>query len=172
MVPSVATSLKDAENAFRRDDFDAVIIDAREINGRVLPLEGPQGCSDRPEPKRAPCASAQHISPPPDSLTRPIEPYAFHVLMHEYIHTQGGLDIRGYEVLAISSSEEAIRLSRDLKPDLVAQGDFPWSGHGWHRGRYTLRPYSQWMVKSLLITDFFHQIDEINGINQQVKLTE
>ena len=37
MVPSVATSLKDAENAFLRDDFDAVIINAGEINGRALP---------------------------------------------------------------------------------------------------------------------------------------
>jgi hypothetical protein len=42
MVPSVATSLKDAENAFLRDDFDAVIINAGEINGRALPWMAPK----------------------------------------------------------------------------------------------------------------------------------
>jgi hypothetical protein len=69
-------------------------------------------------------------------------------------------------------AREAIHRSRGLKPDLVLMETFLGEDMDWHRDHYTSRPYSQWMIKSPLIIDFFHQMDEINGINLQGKSTE
>jgi hypothetical protein len=61
-VPPVTTSLKDAENAFLRDDFDAVIINVGEINGRALLWMAPTVVLP-PWAKKSPWQV--HLSPPP-----------------------------------------------------------------------------------------------------------
>ena len=79
----MATSLKDAENAFLRDDFDAVIINAGEINGRALPWMVPKVVLPSLGQKE-PQASAP-FPLPPASLIRPIEPYQLYISLPEVL---------------------------------------------------------------------------------------
>lgn len=80
-MPSVATSLKDAENAFRRDDFDAIIINAGEINGIALLWMAPKVVLPSLGQKEPQASATFPLLPA--SIIRPIEPYQLYISLPE-----------------------------------------------------------------------------------------